>query len=106
MNRGGFLKSLITLIAAPSLLGEMEIKPHNPELPQTFNSEIIRFYSGDINKFRLGDFIVSDMGDKAMITGIVNIGKPYAEARPLQKGVYRYSKLENVLIIGRHFKES
>ena len=103
MNRGGFLKSLVTLIAAPTLLGEIAIKSYDEKQPQVFNSDTIRFYSDNIERFRLGDLISSDMGDKAMVVRIFNLGKgqSYAEARPVMKGQYRYHKLENVIPIGR-----
>lgn len=102
MKRSGFLKSLVTLIVAPSLLGDIEIKPFNEEKPQVFNSDFIRFYSDNIEKFRLGDLIYSDMGDKAMVVNIVNFGKgqSYAEARPVMKGQYRYRDISNVIPIG------
>lgn len=95
---------MVTLIAAPSLLGEIEIKPFDKNKPQsTFNSEILRFYSDDIGKYRLGDLIVSDLGDKAMITQIANTGKgnSYAEARPVIRNRYRYHNLNKISLLGR-----
>lgn len=104
MERKSFLKSLVTLIVAPTLLGDIAIKPYDDKKPQaTFNSEVLRFYSDDIGRFRLGDLIVSDMGDKAIVVHISNMGKgqSFAEARPVVRNQYRYHDLNNVVCVAR-----
>jgi len=108
MKRGDFIKNIFTLIAVPTLTGGLvSINPFDEKKPQVFNAtDFIRFYGSNIDKYRCGDIIVSDMGDTACIVKIVNFGERYAEARPVRMGEYRYKDIGQVHVMARAIGES
>ena len=98
MKRSDFIKNVFTLIAVPALGGGLvAVTPFDEKVPQVLNeADSIRFYGNKVDKFRLGDIIVSDMGDKACIVRIIHIGDKYAEAKPVIRGRFRYRDINAV----------
>lgn len=107
MNRASFLKNMFTLIAVPVLGGGLvSINPFDEKKPQVFNQEDnIRFYGKDVDKYRVGDIIISDMGDTACIIRIIKFGEKYAEARPVRMGQFKYQDLSKVHVVGSAIAE-
>jgi hypothetical protein len=106
MKRSNFLKLIATMVVAPTLMGDVTIKPVKDENQPIQNIEDrIRFFSNDAAKCMLGDIIVSDMGDRAMITTVVHYEPKYVEARPIIRGQYRFKTLENFHVFARSVPE-
>lgn len=88
MNRSGFLKSLATLVAAPSIISGVADKPLTPleppakEVIQNLPHNILRIYTPEAGNCRVGDYICSDCDSRAIIS-TVNLDAGYIDARPL-----------------------
>jgi hypothetical protein len=109
MKRSNFLKLIATMVVAPTLMGDVTIKPvkENAADESNFDGDRIRIYSDQVNKCRLGDLIMSDMADAACIVSITHMGKtPYMDARPVQKGKYRFKSLKDFRVFAKAYNES
>lgn len=102
MKRGSFLKLVATMVVAPTLMGDIEIKATKSETDESsFDGDRIRIFTKDIDKCRLNDMIVSDLGDAAIIISISRLSSPYIEAKPIQYGRYKYQSLNNFRVMYR-----
>lgn len=107
MKRVTFLKSVITLITALTLMGEVEVKPFSEVIPEVNNiSGNIRIYVNYLDGIRLRDVIKSDIGDCALVMCLSNVGKPFIECRPYIQGRYRYVDLSKFQLLARAYNEA
>lgn len=105
MKRGDFLKQVFTLVAIPTLSGGIiPLKSVNDSDKVQNEFDKIRFY-GDVGKYRVGDLVVSDMGDMAVIIAVVDFGEPYVEARPAIRGQYKYKDVKKIRVFANAFRE-
>lgn len=105
MKRGDFLKQVFTLVAIPTLSGGIiPLKSVNDSDKVQNEFDRIRFY-GDVGKYRVGDYVMSDMGDVAVIVRVVDFGEPYVEARPAIRGQYKYKEVKNITVFPNAFCE-
>lgn len=108
MKRGNFLKLIATMVVAPTLMGDVtiELVKENAKDESNFDGDRIRIYSDQVDKCRLGDLIMSDMDDVACIVSITHMGKtPYMDARPIQKGKYRFKSLKDFQVFASAISE-
>lgn len=109
MKRGNFLKLMATMIVAPTLMGEKTIEPwkESDGMANNIDGDRIRIYLKPGQKARIGDLILSDMGDKAVIILYMNLdSKPYIEAKPICRGRYFYKDLNKFQVFARAMAES
>ncbi len=98
MKRGNFLKSLLGLAVAPAMLANINTKP-NTVSTNSFDLDKIRMdFKDGVDKYRVGDIIVSDLGSKACIT-FVHYYDKYFIARPCIMGEYKCNSLFDFRVV-------
>jgi hypothetical protein len=113
MKRSSFLKALVVAVTAPSVLSKASMDKDVvapvlrlvPTAEPNLFVDHLRFYIENGDKYNCGDLIVSDLGDKAMITALFNHGAihPYTaiDARPIIMNTFRYKDINKFKIFKR-----
>lgn len=101
MNRTRFIKSLLTLMAAPSIVGatSKSIQAFKIDVKET-SEDRVTYYTENLRGFREGDHVISDVKDSALVTKIVAFGDGfYITFRGFKAGKFNYKNPANMKLI-------
>lgn len=118
MKRSSFIKAFILAVTSPKILAaasiDKDIVPITdkllPSSEPNLSNDYLLLYTENGEKYKVGDIIQSDLGDKAVVTTkMVYFPDPKytrLDCRPVKMGVFRYKDINKFKLIQRMYELS